>query len=61
MQNPMQMMQQLKQFMNGFSGNPQEEAMKRIQQANLSQRELNELQSTANEVYAFAQKLGIIK
>lgn len=59
--NPMMMLQQLKQFMGSFNGNPQEEAMKKIQAAGLNQNQLNQLQAQANTIYAMAQKMGIIK
>lgn len=59
--NPMQMMQMLKQFMSIFNGNPKEEAMRRIQEAGLNQQQLNQLQAQANSIYATAQKMGLIK
>lgn len=60
-QNPMQMMQQFNQFRQQYRGNAKEEAMRRIQQSNLSQSQLNELQNTANMFYSFAKNMGIIK
>ena len=59
--NPMQMMQNLKQFASGIQGNPQEIAMKKIQEAGLNQQQLNQLQQQANSIYAMAQQFGIFK
>lgn len=61
MQNPMQMMSQLNDFMNGFQGDPKRQAMQLIQQSNMNQRQLNKLQTTANNMYAMAKKVGIIR
>lgn len=54
-------MQQLSNFMNGFKGNPREQAMQRIQQLGMSQTELNALQQKANEIYGMAQQMGLIR
>lgn len=59
--NPMQMMQQFQQFMSGYKGNPQQDAMQMIQSANLNQNQLNKIQSAANMIYSMAQKFGILK
>lgn len=59
--NPMQMMQQFRQFMSGYKGNPQQEAMQMIQNANLNQNQLNKIQGAANMIYGMAQKFGILK
>lgn len=61
MQNPIQMMQQLKGFMDGYKGNPQEDAMKMIQQAGLNQNQLNQLQSQANNIYQMGKQMGLFK
>lgn len=60
-QNPMEIMQQLKSFMSGYKGDPEQEARKMIQQAGLNQQQLNQLQSQANSIYAMAQQFGLIK
>lgn len=60
-QNPMEIMQQLKTFMGGYKGDPEQEARQMIQQAGLNQQQLNQLQSQANSIYAMAQKFGLIK
>ena len=60
-QNPTEMMQQLKNFISGYNGNPEQEARQIIQQSGLNQNQLNQLQSQANNIYAMAQKFGIIK
>lgn len=59
MQNPMQMMQQLSSFMNGYRGNAKDEAMKLIQ--GLNQQQLNDLQNQANAIYAMGQRMGMFK
>ena len=61
MQQNNQMMQQLSRFMNGFKGNPREQAMQRIQQLGMSQTELNAIQQKANEIYGMAQQMGLIR
>lgn len=61
----MQIMQMLSQFMNGGNGininNAEQIGRQRIQQANLNQKQLNQLQSSANMVYSMAQRFGILK
>ena len=59
--NPMQMMQQLKDYMTNYRGNPELEARQMIAQAGLDQKQLNDLQKTANMIYGMAQMMGFIK
>lgn len=59
--NPMQMMQQLKDYMTNYRGNPEQEARQMIAQAGLDQKQLNDLQKTANMIYGMAQMMGFIK
>lgn len=59
MQNPMQMMGQIKNFAKGLQGNPEEMARKAIQ--GMDQRTLNQLQRETNELYNIAREFGIIK
>lgn len=65
MSNPIQVMQMFSQFTNGRNGldvnNAEQMGRQVIQQANLNQRQLNKLQTTANMIYAMAQKFGIFK
>ena len=61
MNNPMQMMVQFSQYINNYRGNPQQEAMRMIQQSGMNQQQLNKLQNTANAMYSLAQKMGIIR
>lgn len=60
-QNPIQMMQQLKQYMSNYKGNPEQEARQMIANAGLNQKELNALQSTANMLYGMGKQMGFIK
>ena len=61
MQNPMQMMQQLKQYINNYQGNAEQEARQKIANAGLNQKQLNELQSTATMIYNMGKQMGFIK
>lgn len=61
MNNPMQMMVQFSQYINNYRGNPQQEAMRMIQQSGMNQQQLNKLQNTANAMYSLAQRMGIIR
>lgn len=47
--NPMQMIQSFNQFRSTFSGDPQKEVEKLITSGKISQTQLNQLQSMANE------------
>lgn len=57
----MQMMQQLKEYMTNYRGNPEQEARQKIANAGLSQKQLNDLQKTANMIYSMGQMMGFIK
>lgn len=61
MQNPMETMQQLSNFMSGYKGNPEQEAREKIRNSGLTQQELNQLQSRANYIYGMARMFGLIK
>lgn len=54
--NPMQLIQQFNQFKNQFKGNPQQEVMKLLQNGQMSQQQLNQLQSMAKEFQKFISK-----
>lgn len=60
-QNPMQMMQQIKSFMNSYQGNPKDEAMRLIQQSGMNQQQLNQLQNQATSIYKMGQQMGFFK
>lgn len=59
MQNPMQMMGQIKQFANQLQGNPEQLGRQAIQ--GMNQRELNKLQKEASDLYFLARQMGIMK
>lgn len=63
--NPMQIIQSLNQFLGMNpdlnTSNAQEIGQKLIQQANLNQTELNKIQNMANMLYGIAQKFGIFR
>lgn len=54
-------MQQLKSFIDGYKGNPKEDAMKMIRESGLSQTQLNQLQNQANNIYAMGKQMGLFK
>ncbi len=54
-------MVQFSQYINNYRGNPQQEAMRMIQQSGMNQQQLNKLQNTANAMYSLAQRMGIIR
>lgn len=62
--NPMQLIQTLNQFLGMNpdlnTSNAQEIGEKLIQQANLSQTELNKIQNGANMIFKMAQRFGLI-
>lgn len=57
-QNPMQMMAEFQKFRSNFQGNPQEEVQKLLQSGKMSQQQLNQLQSMAQQ---FQQMLNGFK
>lgn len=63
--NPMQLMQMFSQFADGRNGlnvnNAEQMGRQVLQQANLNQKQLNQLQSSANMLYGMAQKFGLIR
>lgn len=48
-QNPMQMIQEFQRFKANFQGNPQEEVQKLLSSGKMSQQQLNQLQSMAQQ------------
>lgn len=60
-QNPMQMIQMLSRFASGYKGDPQKEAMAKIQEAGLNQQQLNQLQNQANQLYQIGKQFGVFK
>lgn len=48
-QNPMQMIQQFQQFKQQFTGDPKAEVQKLLTSGKLSQQQLNQLQSMAQQ------------
>lgn len=48
-QNPMQMIQQFQRFKQQFTGDPQAEVQKLLTSGKLSQQQLNQLQSMAQQ------------
>lgn len=48
-QNPMQMIQQFQKFKQQFAGDPQAEVQKLLTSGKLSQQQLNQLQSMAQQ------------
>lgn len=61
MNNPMQTINELKNFMGNYKGNAQQEATRIIQQSGMNQAQLNDLQKKANELYSTFQTMGLIK
>lgn len=49
MNNPMQMIQQFNQFKNSFRGDPKSEVMRLMQNGQMTQDQLNQLQSMASD------------
>lgn len=47
-----QLVQQFQQFRNTFRGNPQQEVQKLLQSGKISQQQLNQLQSAAQQFQA---------
>ena len=52
-QNPMQMIQQFNQFKKTFQGDPKAEVQKLLTSGKLSQQQLNQLQSMAQQFQQF--------
>lgn len=62
MSNPMQLMQWFQQFAANNREDTAEMQVRQIMQgANLNQRQLNKIQTTANMLYGMAQRFGLIK
>ena len=62
MENPMQMLNNIKAFFNNYNGkDPKSEAMQKIQASGMSQADLNKLQQDANTIYNLCQQMGLIK
>ena len=61
MNNPMQTINDLKNFMNNYRGNAQQQATQAIRDSGMNQQELNELQRKANELYNQFQNMGLIQ
>lgn len=62
MNNPMEIISELKQFMNNYQGNnAKDEFMQIIQQKGLNQNQLNDLQNQANYIYQVGQMMGLFK
>lgn len=61
MENMMQRMNQLKNFMMNFNGNAKEQTMRAIQEAGIPQKDLNAIQQQASAMYEMGQKMGFIK
>lgn len=63
--NPLQIIQTLNQFLgmnpNLNTMNAPEIGQQIIQQANLSQKDLNKIQNGANMIFNMAQRFGLIK
>lgn len=58
--NPIQIMQQFQQFQQSYKGmNPEQEAKQLIAQSNLSQKQLNELQNTANMIFKMGKQMKL--
>lgn len=56
--NPMQMIQQFKEFSRQFQGNPEQEVRKLMQEGKMSQAQFNQLQQMATQ---FQQMMGNLK
>lgn len=59
--NPIQTINELKQFMSNYQGNAQQQVTQIINQSGMNQNQLNELQRQANELYNEFRNMGLIK
>lgn len=58
-QNPLQMMAQFNRFLHELQGNPQEEVQKLLASGQMTQQELNQLQSMASDFQALLMNTKI--
>lgn len=62
MNNPMEIISELRQFMNNYQGNnAKEEFMQIIQQKGFNQNQLNDLQNQASYIYQVGQMMGLFR
>lgn len=61
MNSPLQTINELKNFMGNYRGNAQQQATQLIQESGMNQKDLNELQRQANELYTAFQNMGLLK
>lgn len=50
--NMMQLLQQFNQFRQGFKGNAQAEVMRMVQSGQISQQQLDQVQTLARQIYS---------
>lgn len=62
MNNPMEIINELRKFLNNYRGNnAKEEFMQIVQQNGFNQNQLNDLQNQASYIYQVGQMLGLFR